>query len=161
MNRIRLTSALIVAFAGTALVAGDAAAQQPAAPAPDITGEYTLAQIDDADLPIVISEADGCRREITSATLTLAAENHWTLRAQLRETCGEEVTEKAVRQQGTYSSEERTLQFTAAADEEAEAAADDIPVVEIDPVTVGAVSDAGIQVTLGSGETARTLSFRK
>ena len=114
---MKQSRALTAFFAvATAVVFAPAAlsAQEQQAPPPAVAGAYTLAQVGEAELPSLIGEADGYRREITAATLTLEPDNQWALEAQVRETCGEEVAEKVAKQQGTYTATDQTVTFVAA-----------------------------------------------
>jgi hypothetical protein len=99
--------ALIAALIGFALVPLDASAQttgaQPAGGA--LAGVYKLAQVDNADLPFVLGEADGCKREITAANLTLTADSKWKIEATVRQTCGEKIETKTETGEGMFAAQ--------------------------------------------------------
>src|SRR5690606_14243571 len=121
-------------------------AQEQQAPPPAVAGAYTLAQVGEAELPSLIGEVDGCRREITAATLTLEPNNQWALEAKVRETCGEEVAEKVAKQQGTYTATDQTVTFVATP---AAAAVDPAAAIEIDALTNATLSDGVLIAQLG------------
>jgi hypothetical protein len=162
MKPSRLLVALVAALTGVLVGANGVAAQQPS-PAPSLAGAYTLAQVEDAKLPALISEEGGCRREITAATLTLQAENKWALEAKIRETCGETVTEKTANQAGSFTATAAALEFKpaepaadAAANRDANAEATR-EAAHLQVITAGTVSDNTITVKHGE----KTLLFKK
>lgn len=160
--RTRHTAALVAALCALGLATERAEAQQSAAPPPGLAGTYTLVQVDEAELPVMIGEADGCRQEITAATLALEAGNRWTLDAKVKETCGETVTEKTAIQTGTFTESQQALRFTAAPAEGAAAQEQqERATITIQAITEGAVNDGAVRVTLGEGESRRTLVFRR
>jgi hypothetical protein len=111
MTQSRLMVALTAALIGV-LAADGVTAQQPApAASPSVAGAYTLAQVNDAQLPALIGEEGGCKREITAATLTLQPDNKWALEAKIRETCGDAVVEKTANQAGSFTANAAALEF--------------------------------------------------
>jgi hypothetical protein len=104
--------ALTAAVTGALVLSEGVTAQQPApSPAPSVAGAYTLALVDDAQLPALLNEEGGCKREITAATLTLQADSRWALEAKVRETCGETVAEKTATQAGSFTANATALEF--------------------------------------------------
>lgn len=155
MKHTMLTGVAAALLGAMVVVPGKVAAQQPA-PAPDaaFTGAYQLAQIDEADLPVVIAERDGCREEVTAATLAFDAENQWRFEASVRATCGEDVEERTIAREGTFSSDGTNIEFNRApADPDAEPAADS----GLDEFTTGTLQEEGIAIALGE----RVLIFRR
>lgn len=156
---MKQTRALAAFFAvATAFVFAPAAlsAQEQQAPPPAVAGAYSLAMVGEAELPALLGEADGCRREITAASLTLEPTNQWSLEAQVRETCGEQVAEKTAKQQGTYTVSDQNVTFvvTPAAEQ-----ADPATSIEIDPLTSATITDGALIAQLG--EVAQTFTFRR
>jgi hypothetical protein len=153
---------------------GSAAAQQPAPPAP-IAGTYSLAQVDKADLPILIAEKDGCRHEVTAAKLILTPENKYTFESTIRETCGDKVQEKARSEQGAVSISGANLTFApdappadAAAPAQAQAAGANQASAEkstqpaaitFTQLAAGTIADGALSVTMN--KQSRTLTFRR
>lgn len=147
--------ALVAAFIGLVGTPLAVNAQQPAPPIV-LAGSYTLAQVDDADLPVLIGETAECRGEITAATLTLEPDNRYRLQADVRETCGETVKEKVHVEQGTITSEGTSVTFTREeipADPTQEKVA-----IDIDALTTATLEDNVLKVKLGE---THTLNFRK
>jgi hypothetical protein len=153
-----LTVALVTAFSGVVMLADGVTAQQPA-PAPSLAGAYTLAQVNEAELPAPLSEEGGCRREITAATLTLQPGDKWTLDATIQETCGETVANKKAMQSGSYTANATALEFkatapAAGAGETAEGSKDTI---KLQPISAGTVNDNAITVKQGD----KSLVFKR
>jgi hypothetical protein len=160
MKHSILRAAFVAAIAAGFCAIGDAAAQQAAPPAP-YAGVYTLAQVDKADLPMLVSEKDGCKHEITAAKLTLTAESKYRLEATVRETCGEKTQEKTKTEQGSFSGDASKLTFTSAeqptkAAEKAAAAPVDVGLARIASATF-----AENTLTVALDKEARVLIFRK
>ena len=137
-------------------------------------GQLPLAQVDKADLPILIEEKDGCRHELTAAKLTLTAENKYTFEATVRETCGEKVQEKATTEQGAIVASGANLTFTP----DAQPAAPAIPAAAQDrrrqpgrgksnepaplaltPLASGVFADGALNITIS--KQSKVLSFRR
>jgi hypothetical protein len=156
---MKQSRALTAFFAvATAVVFAPAAlsAQEQQAPPPAVAGAYTLAQVGEAELPSLIGEADGCRREITAATLTLEPNNQWALEAKVRETCGEAVAEKVAKQEGTYTATDQTVTFTAVPAAEP---ADPATSIEIDALQNATLNEGVLIAQLG--ETTQKFTFRR
>jgi hypothetical protein len=146
-----LTVALITAFSGVLVLADGVTAQQPA-PAPSVAGAYTLAQVDEAELPALLSEEGGCRREITGATLTLQPDNKWALDATIRETCGDVVAEKKAHQAGSFTANASALEFKPAepaADAASANAESSKDVIQLQVISAGTVNENAITVKHG------------
>jgi hypothetical protein len=167
----RKATSLAVFTAAFGALSG-AAAQQPAPPAP-IAGTYSLAQVDKADLPILIAEKDGCRQEMIAAKITLTAENKYTFEATIRESCGEKVQENTRSEQGAVAVSGANLTFTP--DAPAEAAAPAAPAqaagnkvaaekpapaaFEFTPLAAGSIADGALTITMN--KQSKTLTFRR
>lgn len=147
--------AFVAAFLGLVGTPLAISAQQPAPPIV-LAGSYSLAQVDDADLPVVIGETAECRGEITAATLTLEPDNRYRLQANVRETCGEAVKEKVHVEQGTITAEGTAVTFTQ--EEVAPDPTEEKVSIEIDRLTTATLEDNVLKVKLGEN---RTLNFRK
>jgi hypothetical protein len=66
MKHVMLKATAFAALTAVFALA-QAAAQQPAPAAPPLAGEYSIAQVDNGNLPLLIAEKDGCRQELTAA----------------------------------------------------------------------------------------------
>lgn len=156
MKQSFLTSGLAV-LAGLAVAATAASAQQPAAPAGHV-GEYALAQVDAAELPILLREDGDCRVEIVAASLALAEDETWRFEANVRETCGENIAERAVTQHGTFSVDGASVAFAPHANgDEAEEEQADAEPADIAAVTAGAIGEDEISLTIDK----RVFVFRR
>ena len=167
----RKATSLAVFTAAFSALSG-ATAQQPAPPAP-IAGTYSLAQVDKAELPILIEEKDGCRQEVTAAKITLTAENKYTFEATIRESCGEKIQENTRSEQGAVSVNGASLTFTP--DAPAAAAAPAAPAqaagnqaatekpapaaFAFTPLATGSIADGALVITMN--KQPRTLTFRR
>ena len=87
---------------GTVFALAHASAQQPAPP-PPIAGEYKLAQVDAAILPVLISETGTCKQEVTKAELKIAADGKYSYESEIKETCGEKTNEVKGKETGTVT----------------------------------------------------------
>jgi hypothetical protein len=146
MKQTRALAASIAVATAFVFAPAVLSAQEQQAPPPAVAGAYTLAQVDEAELPVLIGEVDGCRREVTAATLTLEPNNQWALEAKVRETCGEAVTEKVAKQQGTYTATDQTVAFVALPPA---AAVDPVTAIEIDALKTATVNEGVLIAQLG------------
>lgn len=125
-----------------------------AAPQPRV---YRLATVDGQPLPVTVEEEEGCREEVTAATLTLGDDGTWRLEVTERETCGDAVEEKTETEEGTYTAEGETLRFAEAdddaddPDDDAEDEDDDLDLDDFEVATLGA---DGLIVQLEGGRAA-------
>jgi len=162
MKHPMLRAGLLAVCAAFLGVVTDVAAQQTSPP-PAIAGTYTLAQVDNGDLPAVVREADGCREELTAATLTLQADNTWNLQTTIKRQCGEQTAEeKTATQQGTFTAAELAIQFAAAP--AAPPADPDKTGEEQAPPPIAAPASATLQqnvLTVKLSDEKRQLTFRK
>jgi hypothetical protein len=144
--------AAVIGLVGTPLAVS---AQQPAPPAA-FAGSYTLAQVDDAELPVLIGESATCKGEITAATLALQPEGKYRLEASIRETCGETVKEKTFVEQGSYAAAAAGVEFTA--EEQPVDPAQEKVEVEIQKLATASLEENTLKVKLKDD---KTLVFRK
>jgi hypothetical protein len=151
MKQSRALAASIAVATAFVFAPAAGSAQEQQAPPPPLAGAYTLAQVDDADLPTPIGEEAGCSREITAATLTLKPDNQWELEANVRETCGEAVAEKVAKQQGTYSAMDQTVTFVVAP--AIDATETTVPTIEIDALKSATVNEGALIAQLGDATT--------
>jgi hypothetical protein len=156
MNHPLRRAAFAAAILALATVPGDGSAQQPAPPPPE-AGTYTLAQVNEADLPAALPARGECQREITAATLTLAPDRTWQLDAKVRETCGQEVQEKDARQEGTFTTNADGIAFVPTPVDPTVGAEQAAPALE--PITSAARGDDGLVVKFEDG--THSLLFRK
>ena len=101
MNYRNTGAVFILALAALASGAGAQAA-----------GTYKLTEVAGDELPAVIEEEEGCRGEVNSATLTLDAKGHWTLRSKSKEICGSRVENESDSDHGSYTVTGNTVRFT-------------------------------------------------
>jgi hypothetical protein len=159
MKQVTLKATAFAAL--TALFAiAQAAAQQPAPAAPSIAGEYSIAQVDNGNLPILIAEKDGCRQELTAGKLSVTADNKYTLETTIKETCGDKVQEKTTTERGALTAAGAKLTF--AAEASAAPAANAVAAVEkvaaapaeliVAQLSTGIVEDGALKVTLKSNK---------
>ncbi|MGH7507294.1 MAG: hypothetical protein ACRELX_16690 [Longimicrobiales bacterium] len=146
-----------LAAAITILVAAPAMAQEPAPPPADLAGVYTLAQVDQVDLPVQFAEEGECRKEITAATLTIGADNTWTMEASITETCGETTEESTSTEDGNFAATAEGIDFDPDDEEPEQIDPDDT--VDIDELASGTLADGVLTVQLE--EATPVLVFRK
>jgi hypothetical protein len=151
----RKVAAVIAVVAGLVLVPADMSAQVTGAqPAP--AGEYKLAMVDTVNLPALISEANNCRDEVTDATLTFGTDNTWRVTANVRRTCGTEVTTETATEEGKFTVSGDTIDFDPG---DAEQQDTDPNKVKWTELATGTIKDNEITVKLE--EDRKTLVFRK
>lgn len=139
----------LMAIGGVAYADSNAWCQAPAH-----VGTFTLVEVNQQPLPVVTETTDDCREEVLSGTLTLSAENDWTIEYNEKETCGtEQVEEEVENEDGEYTVEGQTIRFS---DDTDEFNANEI---EIENLGVGTASADGLSVTLQDGRTV--LTFRR
>lgn len=147
------------ACAGVALVAGGASAAAQEAPSP---ATYRLVEVAGGALPAVLEEADACREEVLGGTLTLEADGRWTLVTTEREVCGDAVEEEEEREDGTYEVDGDAIRFLdddVDESDDPEDGADDAGEIELEDLSSGTRTDAGLTIRLEDGETV--LVFRR
>jgi hypothetical protein len=153
-----LKATAFAALATVLVVAPSAAQEKAATPAP-VAGSYTLAKVDNADLPILIAEKDGCKQEVTAAELTITAENKYTFESTIKETCGDKVQEKKNAEKGSLAVAGAAISFTPeppAGPVTQKAAAPADPTFT--KLYTGAVEGSDLKVTL---KTEKVLVFKK
>ena len=146
------------AFTGAALVAGGASAAAQEAPSSDT---YRLVEVAGVALPAVLEDGDACREEVLAGTLTLEADGRWTLDTTEREVCGDVVEEEEEREDGTYEVDGDVIRFLDDDEGEDDDAddADDAEEIELEDLSSGTRTDAGLTIRLEDGETI--LVFRR
>jgi len=150
------------AFAGAALVAGGASAAAQEAPSSDT---YRLVEVAGAPLPAVLEDGDTCREEVLAGSLTLEADGRWTLVTTEREVCGDAVEDEEEREDGTYEVDGDAIRFLdddEGEDEDPDGDADDADdagEIELEDLSSGTRTDAGLTIRLEDGETI--LVFRR
>jgi hypothetical protein len=75
-------------------------------------GTYQLTKVGQSGLPAVMEEEEGCREEVTSATLMLDGSGGWKLNATGRETCKDEVEVETETDAGEYTTNGKNVVFT-------------------------------------------------
>jgi hypothetical protein len=105
-----MLKATAFAALATVLVFAQSAAQDPVTP--PLAGTYTLNKVDKNDLPITIAEKDGCKQEVTAASLTITPENKYTFESTIKETCGDKVQEKTNTERGSLAATGPKVSFT-------------------------------------------------
>jgi hypothetical protein len=150
-----LKAASVAAFAVAVAIPAEVAAQQPAPPA--WAGAYTLAQVDEVDLPVLLTEAEGCRREVTSATLSLQPDNRYRLDATVRQTCGETVEETSAVEEGSLEATGNDLTFTR--DEKPVEPGETPAPFEIENLSTGTLDENGLSVKIAGQE--KVFVFRR
>lgn len=96
------TSSIVAIAALTAFGADGVAAQET----------WQLAQVNGNALPFVTdTDDDGCREEVTSGTLTLAADDTWRLELTEREVCGNDVDEEIEDEDGRFTEANNAVRF--------------------------------------------------
>ena len=160
MKHVRLKASAFAALTAVFAIA-QAAAQQPAPAAPPIAGEYSIAQVDNGNLPILIAEKDGCRQELTAGKLSVTADNKYTLETTIKETCGDKVQEKTSTERGALTAAGAKLTFAPEADAAAPAAnadkaAEKAAAAPAEPIVAqlatGIVEDGALKITLKSNK---------
>lgn len=134
-----------------------ATAQDPAPPPVDFSGTYTLAQVDDTDLPVQFDERENCRHEVIGATLTINADNTWNIETQVRETCGEMVNEETTTEEGNFEVTAEGIDFDPGDPAQEVEPADD---VDIDELATGTMAEGELRVRLEDAPD-RVLVFRR
>ena len=124
---------------------------------------FQLATVNGAQLPALVEEEDGCREELVSATLVLSATGRWTLTAEERETCGNDVKLDKDTDIGMFRITGETVQFMdidGDIPETRQASAARAPTdIEVDELSVGTLSGNTLNVRLTDGHTV--LVFRQ
>lgn len=156
MRQLQCRTAMLAALAAVVVLPAAAAAQDPAPPVTDFSGTWVLAQIDSTDLPVQFDNENNCTQEITGATLTIQADNTWSMEAQVRETCGENVTENTLTEDGKFAVTADGIDFDP--DDETEDPANDDD-VDIDELATGTMKAAMLEVQLE--DAPRVLMFHK
>ena len=145
-----------VMIIAAAVLGGFAATPASAhAQAVDHTGAWRLVEVAGAALPFVSEDSDGCREEVSAATLTLEADGDYVLETIEREICGDVVEQDDDREEGEYRIEGTAVRFDEEDDDD-DANDED---VDIDDLVVGTVSADGLTVRLDDGRTV--LVFRR
>ena len=155
-----MLKATAFATLATVLVFAPTAAQEKAATPASVAGTYALAKVDNADLPILIAEKDGCKQEITTAALTITPENKYIFESTIKETCGDKVQEKKNSEKGTLAAAAEKISFTPDAppagpvNQKAAAPADPT----FANLYTGVIEGGDLKVTL---KTEKVLAFKK
>jgi hypothetical protein len=152
-----MLKATAFAALATVLVSARSAAQETAVP--PLAGAYTLAKVDNGDLPIAIADKDGCKQEVTAATLTITPENKYTFESTIKETCGDKVQEKKNTERGSLAAAGAKISFTP----EPPAGPVNEKAAAPDPSTfaklyTGEIAGSDLKVTL---KTEKVLQFKK
>lgn len=113
-------------------------------------------------LPVVAEEAeeDGCREEVTDATLTFVDSMTWRLEVAERETCGDTVEEETEAEEGTYTTEGDALRFAESDDEPDEVDDDEVDddeadtELDLDDLGPGTLNADGLTIRLEGGRIA-------
>jgi hypothetical protein len=88
-------------------------------------GSYKLVQVGDDALPAVVAQEEGCRQEISWATLTLGQNGKWTLSTRGRKVCGRQTETEVDSDGGRYTVSGQTLRFSEDDGDRGEADGDD------------------------------------
>ena len=148
-----LVLTLVVGTVAQGQTTGVAVAAAPAAE------RYRLVEVAGRALPVELDKEWNCREYVTRGALTLGADSLWSLRATIREVCGDRAEVETEAEGGRYGVQGGTIRFYD--DDEDDdwdwELARDIDVDEFETGTLAA--DGTLTVRLDDGKT--TLLFRR
>lgn len=151
--RAALVLAAIVGTPAQAQSTGTAVAAAPAAE------RYRLVEVAGSALPAEVEKEWSCREYVTRGALTLDGDGFWSLRATIREVCGDRAEVETEEEGGRYRMEDGTIRFY---DDDRDEGRNwelrrDIDLDDLETGTLAA--DGTLTVQLEDGRT--TLVFRK